>query len=153
MGGQPPTYKVTINATPDRIWPLVADLGRQGEWSPKPYQVEWLSGEANAVGSKFRSIGWLPQDKQHAMEGIVRVNDPIKTFEVVSHDAKEEWTNRYELSSSGSQTVVTKTMTGPPLTGVKKAARSAIFAIFVNGAVQKGLNMLKDKVESGSASA
>jgi hypothetical protein len=30
-------------------------------------------------------------------------------------------------------------MVGPPLTGVKKAARSAIFTLFVNGAVQKGM--------------
>ncbi|MEP6758908.1 MAG: SRPBCC family protein [Actinomycetota bacterium] len=153
MTDKPPTYHVTINATPEQVWPLVGDLGRQGEWSPKPYKVEWLSGEANAVGSTFRSTGWLPQDKEHSMEGTVKVNEPMKTFEVVSHDDKEEWTNRYELASSGSQTTVTKTMTGPPLSGVKKAARSAIFALFVNGAVQKGLDMLKAKVESGSAAA
>jgi len=39
-------------------------------------------------------------------------------------------------------------MVGPPLTGVKKAARSAIFTLFVNGAVQKGMDMLKAKAES-----
>jgi hypothetical protein len=38
------------------------------------------------------------------------------------------------------------------LTGVKKAMRSAIFAVFVNGAVQKGLDNLKAKVESDSPS-
>ena len=149
----PPTYRVTIDAPADRVWPLVANLNRQSEWSPKPYKVEWLSGEPNAVGSTFRSTGWLPQDKEHQMEGTVRVNEPMKTFEVVSHDEKEEWTNRYELSASGDQTTLTKVMTGPPLTGVRKATRSAIFAVFVNGAVQKGLNMLKEKVESEPAAA
>jgi len=153
MADKVPTYTVTIDATPDRIWPLVADLGRQGEWSPKPYTVEWLSGEANAVGSTFRSTGWLPTDKAHEMEGTVKVNEPMRSFEVVSHDAKEEWTNRYQLAPSGSQTIVTKEMIGPPLTGVKKAIRSAIFAVFVNGAVQKGLDNLKATVESGSAAA
>jgi hypothetical protein len=82
------------------------------------------------------------------MEGTVKVYDPMKTFEVVSHDAKEEWTNRYEFSPSGSMTTVTKTMVGPPLSGVKKAARAAIFTLFVNGAVQKGMDMLKAKAES-----
>jgi hypothetical protein len=148
MAESPPTWRVTINATPEQVWPLVADLGRQHEWSPKPYKVEWLSGEPNAVGSTFRSTGWLPQDKNHSMEGTVKVYDPMKTFEVVSDDAREEWTNRYEFSPSGSQTTVTKTMVGPPLTGVKKAARSAIFTLFVNGAVQKGMDMLKAKAES-----
>lgn len=84
MAGQPFTFHVTINATPEQVWPLVGDLGRMGEWSPKPYKVEWLSGEPNAVGSTFRSTGWLPQDKEHSMEGTVKVNEPMKTFEVTT---------------------------------------------------------------------
>jgi hypothetical protein len=146
----PPTFSVTINATPERIWPLVGDLGRMNEWSPKPYKVEWLDGEPNAVGSSFRSTGWLPQDKAHQMEGMVKINEPMKTFEVVTHDDNEEWTNRYELWPSGSQTTVTKTAIGPPLTGLKKAARTAIFALYVNGAMQKGMNNLKARVEASA---
>ena len=54
----PPVYTVTIDATPDQVWPLVGDLDREGEWSPKPYRVEWQSGKPNAVGSTFRLFGW-----------------------------------------------------------------------------------------------
>ena len=147
---EPPTWTVSINAMPEQVWPLVADLARHHEWSPKTYKVEWLSGEPNAIGSTFRSTGWLPQDKQHVMEGKVTVNDPMNTFEVVTHDAKEEWTNRFDVSSSGSQTTVTKTMAGPPLSGAKKAAFSVIFALLVKGAVQKGMNMLKAKAEASA---
>jgi len=145
----PPVYAIRIDAAAEKVWPLVANLDRQGEWSPKPYRVEWESGEPNAVGSTFRSIGWLPQDKEHVMEGVVKVNDPMKTFEVTTHDAKEEWTNRYELTPSGSGTMVTKTVFWPPMTGVKAASRSAVFALFVNRGMRKGLSMLKQKVESG----
>ncbi len=106
------TFTVTINATPEQVWPFVGDLGRMGEWSPKPYSVEWLSGEPNAAGSTFRSTGWLPNDKAHKMEGTVKLNEPMKTFEVVSHDENEEWTNRYNLTPAGSQTTVTKTAIG-----------------------------------------
>ena len=63
----PPVYTVTINAAPEKVWPLVADLDRHGDWSPKPYKVEWESGQPNAVGSTFKSTGWLPQDKNHEM--------------------------------------------------------------------------------------
>jgi hypothetical protein len=105
-------------------------------------------GEPNAVGSTFRSTGWLPQDKEHSMEGKVNVNERMKTFEVTTHDENQEWTNRYELTPNGSQTTVTKTAIGPSLTGVKKAIRQAIFAVYVNGQMQKGLDMLKSKVES-----
>jgi hypothetical protein len=151
MAEAPPTWTVTINATPAQVWALVADLDRQHEWSPKPYKVEWLSGEPNAIGSTFRSTGWLPQDKQHAMEGSVTINDPMNTFEVVTHDAKEEWRNRYDVKASGLKTVVMKTMEGPPLSGAKKAAYSVILAAFVKGAVQKGMNMLKAEAEASKA--
>src|SRR5207245_9343614 len=113
----------------------------------QPYSVEWRSGESNVVGSTFRSVGYLPQDKHHAMEGRVTVNEPNKVFEVVSHDDKEEWTNRYELTSVGDGTSVTKTMTGPPLTGVRKAMFEVIFALLVRRPVQTGMNLLKAKVE------
>jgi Polyketide cyclase / dehydrase and lipid transport. len=143
-----PTWTVTINASPEKIWALVGDLNHHTDWSPKPYSVEWLSGEPNAVGSTFRSVGWLPNDKNHAMEGSVTISDPMKTLEVVTHDAKQEWRNRYYLSSSGSSTTVTKTMEGPPLSGVQKAVFSVIFALLVKGAVQKGMDMLKAKAEA-----
>jgi uncharacterized protein YndB with AHSA1/START domain len=146
----PPVYTVTIDAPPEKVWPLVGDLGRQGEWSPKPYRVEWVSGEPNAVGSTFRSIGWIPQEKEHVMEGVVKVNERMKVFEVTTHDDKEEWTNRYELTASGSGTTVTKTVIWPPMTGVKALARSAVFAMYVNGAMRKGLSMLKQKAEAGA---
>jgi hypothetical protein len=45
---------------------------------------------------------------------------------------------------------VTKTVFWPPLTGIKSASRSAIFAIYVNGAMRKGLSMLKQKAEAGA---
>jgi uncharacterized protein YndB with AHSA1/START domain len=146
----PPVYTVSIDASPEKVWPLVADLGRQGEWSPKPYRVEWQSGAPNAVGSTFRSIGWLPQDNEHVMEGVVKVNEPMKIFEVTTHDDKEEWTNRYELTPSGSGTTVTKTVIWPHLSGLKAFGRSAVFALYVNGAMRKGLSMLKQKAEAGA---
>jgi len=145
----PPVYTVTINAAPEMVWPFVGDLNRQGEWSPKPYRVEWESGEPNAVGSTFRSIGLLPQEKEHVMEGVVKVNEPGKIFEVTTHDDKEEWTNRYELTPAGAGTTVTKTVIWPAMTGAKALARSAVFALYVNGQMRKGLATLKQKAEAG----
>jgi uncharacterized protein YndB with AHSA1/START domain len=144
-----PTWTVTIDATPDKVWPWVANLEKHSDWSPKPYHVEWLSGEPNALGSTFRSKGWVPNDKSHAMEGRIAVSEPQKIFEVVSHDDKQEWTNRYELTPSGAQTTVTKSMAGPR-GGLQKAIYAVALVLFVRGAVQKGMNMLKAKVE-GSA--
>ncbi len=50
------SWTVAIDALPERVWPLVGDLGRQHEWSLKPYEVEWLSGEPNAVRSAIFAL-------------------------------------------------------------------------------------------------
>ncbi len=118
-----PTWTVTINAPADKVWPLVADVGKHADWSPKAYRMEWLAGEPNAVGSTFRSHGWLPNDKDHQMEGRVTVNEPMTRFEVVS---------------------------SPPMKGFGKIAFSIAFPLVVRPGVQKGMDMLKAKAE-GSA--
>ena len=58
---------VTIDAPPERVWPWVADLGKHAAFSPKPYSVEWIEGEPNAVGSRYRSVGEIPTDKRARM--------------------------------------------------------------------------------------
>ncbi len=147
----PADWKVTINARPEDVWPWVADLGRHADWSPKPYRVEWLLGEPNAVGSTFRSVGWLPQDKQHAMEGRVTVNEPFTKFEVKSSDSAGEVTNTFSLAPRGDTTTeVTRTMDLPPATGVAKVLMPVLFPMLIRPGVQKGMNLLKTKVE-GSA--
>ena len=59
------TFTIRIQAPVPTVWALVSDLGTHASWSPKPYTMEWLSGEPNQVGSRFRSVGWLPGDKHH----------------------------------------------------------------------------------------
>ena len=50
--------QVHIDAPPERVWALLSDLERMGEWSPECYRVEWEQGAtAPAVpGARFR--GW-----------------------------------------------------------------------------------------------
>jgi uncharacterized protein YndB with AHSA1/START domain len=51
-----------IDASPERVWELVGDPARMGEWSPECRRVVWLGGaSAPAVGARFRGynrIGW-----------------------------------------------------------------------------------------------
>src|SRR4029078_1302098 len=44
----PPVYTVAVDAPPEKVWPLVADLDRHGGWSPQPYRVEWEAGAPHA---------------------------------------------------------------------------------------------------------
>jgi uncharacterized protein YndB with AHSA1/START domain len=46
-----------IDAPPERVWRLVTDVTRMGEWSPVTYKCEWLEGATEAkVGARFK--GW-----------------------------------------------------------------------------------------------
>ena len=54
------TVTTTIQAPPEAVWRWVADITRHADWSPKPYRVELVSGDLNAVGSRYRSVGWVP---------------------------------------------------------------------------------------------
>ena len=46
--------QVVINATPERLYEMVADLPRMGEWSPECERVEWKNGATGpAEGATF----------------------------------------------------------------------------------------------------
>jgi hypothetical protein len=46
--------QVVVNAAPEHIYSMVADMPRMGEWSPECQRVEWESGATGpAEGAKF----------------------------------------------------------------------------------------------------
>ncbi len=55
--------EVVVDATPDEVWPVVADVTRIGEWSHECHSAEWLDGATGAeVGARFRGAnraGWV----------------------------------------------------------------------------------------------
>ena len=57
--GRAMTYNVAVvrevSASPEKVWSLVTDLPRMGEWAPENLGGEWLDGATcAAVGAKFR---------------------------------------------------------------------------------------------------
>ena len=52
-------YEVSIvrevSANPEKVWALITDLPRMGEWSPEATGGEWIEGAAAAaVGAQFK---------------------------------------------------------------------------------------------------
>lgn len=44
-----------MDAPADRVWGLVSDITRMGDWSPEAVEHEWLDGaDGPAVGARFR---------------------------------------------------------------------------------------------------
>jgi len=52
------SVRIHIDAPPERVWAVIANLDRMGEWSPECYRVEWLEGASSpaVAGARFR--GW-----------------------------------------------------------------------------------------------
>jgi uncharacterized protein YndB with AHSA1/START domain len=50
--------RVHIDAPPQRVWTVLADLDRMGEWSPECYRVEWLDGARSPATAGARFKGW-----------------------------------------------------------------------------------------------
>src|SRR5690349_72178 len=109
------TFTVTIDAPPEKVWPYVADVTKHGEYSPKPFQAELVSGEAGKVGSRYRSVGWIPNDKNHSNEVEVVEVVPNERVVLRSDDELGAFTNTYVLRPVGNGTEVSWTMQFPQL--------------------------------------
>lgn len=144
------TFTTRIQAPPKTVWALVADLGTHPSWSPKPYTIEWISGEPNRVGSKFRSVGWIPGDKRHMNEGEITERVEPTRFALRSQDGG--WfINAFDLTPVGDgATEVAFTITFPTMKGMKALAAPVAFPLVGKPDIRKRLDLLKEKAERGS---
>ena len=101
--------QTVINATPDHVYDMVANLERMGEWSPECQRVEWEGGAMGpAVGAKFvghnrggprRLIRW-------SRHGRVLVADPGREFTFVTEEGgrdSTQWRYRFEPVDGGTR--------------------------------------------------
>jgi hypothetical protein len=103
------SQEVVVAAAPDRIYALVSDLPRMGEWSPECGAVEWLDGAAGAEsGARFVGhnhtgprglIKWSRQ-------GRVLVAEPGREFAFATEEGGREgttWRYRIEPVDGGAR--------------------------------------------------
>lgn len=103
------SQQIVINADPGRIYDLVSDLPRMGEWSPECERVEWTGGSTTAAegarfvghnrGGPFRRVRW-------SRHGRVLVADPGREFAFVTEEGGREstvWRYRFEPVEGGTR--------------------------------------------------
>ena len=147
------TFTTRIEAPQATVWGLVADLGTHPAWSPKPYTIEWVSGEPNQVGSTFRSVGWIPGDKQHTNEGEVTERVEPTRFAVKADDGGAWFINEFDLKPVGDgATEVTFTLTFPEMKGFKALAVPIAFPLFGKPDIRKRMDLLKQRAEGAATS-
>jgi ligand-binding SRPBCC domain-containing protein len=100
---------VTVDAPGERVYALVSDLTRMGEWSPETTKVVWRGGAAGpAVGAKFRGwnrkgvLRWFTDGKVVAADGTEFA------FEITSFGIPvARW--GYRVDAAGEGCTVTET--------------------------------------------
>ena len=141
-------FDVTIDAPVDRVWPWVADLGKHAEWSPKPYTVEWIQGEPNAVGSRYRSVGSVPGDKHHVNEGEVVENRPQERFALRAQDKDGSYANTFTLEPLGQGTKVTFRLDFLNMKGMAAFMVPLVFPLIGKKDIRARMGLLKTRVEA-----
>jgi uncharacterized protein YndB with AHSA1/START domain len=101
-------------APPARVWELVSDVTRIGEFSPETFEAEWLDGATGpAVGAKFR--GHVKRNGKGPIYWVtctVIVSDPGREFTFGTAGNTEPlnvWS--YKLEPAGDGTDVTESFT------------------------------------------
>ena len=101
--------RITIDAPPERVYDLVADLTRMGEWSPECYRVEWV---ADATGPAV-DAGFVGHNRigpyRWKVEGKVVTADRGRDFAFTTYvNGRESTRWRYRFEPSDAGTIVTE---------------------------------------------
>jgi uncharacterized protein YndB with AHSA1/START domain len=129
-----------IDAPPERVWRMVTDVTRMGEWSPVTYKCEWLDGAtAPDVGARFKGYNQMPPARWWTVCEIT-ASVPGKVFEFRTVDVSmpfalgakrnTEMTRwRYTFEPDGIGTKVTESYEvayTPPLLSIPERIARAI---------------------------
>jgi hypothetical protein len=101
---------VHVDARPEAVYALVADITRMGEWSPECYRTEWIGGNTEArPGVRFKGYNKYHRVKWSTVVEI-EVAEPGRelTFAVLGTGRKRtRWS--YRFAEAGGGTDITET--------------------------------------------
>jgi uncharacterized protein YndB with AHSA1/START domain len=138
---------IVIDRKPDEVFAYLADVRKHGEWSPKAYRVEGVDGPVQN-GSTFTSWGWVPKDADHRNDVEVTAFDPPRRIEFTGRERGEDFLNTYVLTPEGNGTRIDRTLDFPRPPGFGGVVFPLFLGGFIKPATNKGMKMLKAKLES-----
>ncbi len=93
-----------IAAPAERVWDLVSDVTRMGEWSPEAEGGVWLGNATSArPGAKFRGTNRIGKRKWKTLATVVDVEPGRRfSFDVTTMGLKvAEWSYTFEPTPTG----------------------------------------------------
>ncbi|MEX0663328.1 MAG: SRPBCC family protein [Acidimicrobiia bacterium] len=106
---------IEIEAAPDVVWGLIADITRMGEWSPECVRAEWEDGATGpTVGAHFHGYNRAGTYEWDA-PCIVTDCEPgtVFAFKVPRGDDASPTVWRFEIRPNGSGTTLTESFDAP----------------------------------------
>jgi uncharacterized protein YndB with AHSA1/START domain len=103
---------IDINAQPERLYGMVSDLSRMGEWSPENQGGKWVGGATGAAeGAKFKGRNRQGWHRWSTVATVVSANPPKEVaWESTYMGMKIAlWRYRFEPNGDGGTTVTEST--------------------------------------------
>ena len=105
LGGEVSVY---VDTTPEKVWDLVSDVTRIGEFSPETFEARWRRGyDGPAVGAKFKGHvkrNGVGPTYWSACTVTKCVPNEVFEFSVGTGDVTvNNWGYRMELDGSGTK--------------------------------------------------
>jgi uncharacterized protein YndB with AHSA1/START domain len=129
----PVAVTVSIDAPADKVWSMIADVTRMGEWSPECTGSVWIDGATSpAVGARFKGTNANGSKSWETTATVVGCEEgSLFAFRIAAVGCKvAEW--RYEIEPSATGCTVTETwidernalvkLLGKPISGVSDRA-------------------------------
>lgn len=103
------TVHAHVDAPPEAVWALLADVERMGEWSPECYRVAWLGGVSTPATPGARFKGWNRYGPlRWTMTCEIKTADPGKEISWCTTQKDRDlvrWTYRLRPADGGTEVV------------------------------------------------
>ena len=100
--------EITIAADPNRVYEVVSDVTRMGEWSPECVEGRWLDGATGpVVGARFQGRNKHGRARWSNKPFVTAAERGREFSFVVRHLGRDmtKWTYRFEPASEGTRVV------------------------------------------------
>ncbi len=101
---------VTIRGEPERLWDMIGDVTRMGEWSPETERAEWLDGATGpVVGARFKGHNRRGKARWSTVCEVTEAERGCAFSFSVGGAARPQTIWRYRFEPVGEEVVLTET--------------------------------------------
>jgi hypothetical protein len=94
-----------VNAPPEKVYDLVSDVRRMGEWSPETQRAEWIDGATGpVVGARFKGTNRHGPARWSTKPRVVVADEGREFAFVIGHRGTDmtKWCYRFEPAGDGT---------------------------------------------------